>query len=167
MSTNSIIAIQEKDDSVTGIYCHWDGYPEGVGAMLYYCYQNPDKIRDLVSLGSISSLHEDVFPTEPGHSFDHPQRGVTVAYHRDRGEEFSQIKAENLEEFDCQRWRYIGVTYVYLYAVDEGVWYVNGKPLADYFVGDTETKEICSESDVARAIQEYCASLHSESKKLN
>ena len=34
MGTRSTIAIKNQDGSVTGIYCHWDGYVDHVGVML-------------------------------------------------------------------------------------------------------------------------------------
>jgi len=41
MATRSNIGIVNEDGSVTGIYCHWDGYPENnkvttkVGKLVY------------------------------------------------------------------------------------------------------------------------------------
>ena len=34
MATNSRISFERPDGTVRSIYCHWDGYPEGVGAAL-------------------------------------------------------------------------------------------------------------------------------------
>ena len=73
MSTRSFIGIENLDGSVTGVYCHYDGYLEGVGATLKAHYTTVRQVLDLVSLGSLSSLSEDV--------------DVTQAFHRDRGEE--------------------------------------------------------------------------------
>ena len=87
MATRSLIGIVEDDGSVRAIYCHWDGYPAGNGALLRDHYKDPDKIRKLISLGSISSLCEEVAPPQGvKHSYDHPLPNVTVAYMRDRGE---------------------------------------------------------------------------------
>lgn len=162
MSTNSIIAILENTGEVTGIYCHWDGYPEGVGATLYHHYQDLDKIRDLVSLGSISSLHENVFPTDPSHSFDNPQAGVTVAYHRDRGEDFEQIKT-NISNFGNECSKYFSVVYIYLYVVDKAKWYVNGEPLENYMLEENFPKDL-KESDLAKA---FLAAFESPKSKMN
>lgn len=88
MGTRSFIGKLNGDGSVTGVYCHWDGYPEGVGATLEAHYTNPGKVDRLISLGSISSLGAEVAPREgQDHTFDSPAEGVTVAYHRDRGED--------------------------------------------------------------------------------
>ena len=133
MSTNSLISIKEPSGKTTGIYCHWDGYIDGVGTVLYHCYQNVNKIRELIALGDISYLEEKVAPTKPGHSFDHPEANVTVAYHRDRGEEFNQITADTYEEFLVKSSSYALVPYRYLYVVEESRWMVNGEPLSKYF----------------------------------
>jgi hypothetical protein len=86
MATRSRIAIEREDGSVRSIYCHHDGYPEHNGAVLHNHYQDRNKVERLIALGDISSLSEKVEPTGP-HSFNSPERGVVVAYHRDRGED--------------------------------------------------------------------------------
>jgi len=85
MATRSTIGIKNQDDSITLIYCHWDGYLEGVGKTLVKNYTNEQKIHQLISLGSVSSLGEEIIPSS-SHSFDSPQKGITVFYGRDRGE---------------------------------------------------------------------------------
>lgn len=74
MATRSFIGIQNPDGTVDGVYCHHDGYLEGVGATLKAHYTTADQVRELVALGSLSSLGEDL--------------DVTQAFHRDRGENF-------------------------------------------------------------------------------
>lgn len=88
MATRSRIAIEKKGGSVESIYCHWDGYPSNNGRLLLENYGDRAKVERLIALGDISSLAEKVEPDDRlKHSFNSPQRGVTVAYHRDRGEE--------------------------------------------------------------------------------
>ncbi len=85
-STNGIIAYEWEDGSVEGVYCHWDCYPEAAGQILLDHY-DLEKTRKLMDLGGISSLGEEIEPPEGAeHSYDDPFPGVTVAYHRDRGE---------------------------------------------------------------------------------
>ena len=87
MSTRSLIGKYEGG-RIKAIYCHFDGYPSGVGEMLKENYTSEDKINKLLSLGDISFLEKEVEPKEgQEHSFDHKAEGVTVAYHRDRGED--------------------------------------------------------------------------------
>lgn len=71
MATRSCIALNKRD-VITAVYCHWDGYPDYVGRVLHSCYDDEDKIAELLEHGDISSLGEDL--------------ESCVFYHRDRGE---------------------------------------------------------------------------------
>lgn len=85
MATRSTIALENADGTILQIYCHWDGYPTGVGATLEKHYNTPDKIKALLALGSVSILDASIECPE-GHSFDNRIDGHTVFYGRDRGE---------------------------------------------------------------------------------
>ena len=91
MSTRAKIMIVDSNNIVTGIYCHFDGYLDGVGATLLKHYSDLDKVKDLIALGSISYLEKSI-ECPLGHSFNTPIKGYTVAYHRDRGEDFCQSR---------------------------------------------------------------------------
>jgi len=91
MSTRSRIIAKTTDGTIKSIYCHFDGYPEGVGAMLKEHYTDQGKIDTLMLLGDISFLRENLEKPE-GHSFETPVEGYTVAYGRDRGEKNTQAK---------------------------------------------------------------------------
>lgn len=84
MSTRSMIGMQNEDGSVTAIYCHFDGYPEGVGAMLVKYYSDPAKIRELLALGNLSSLGPKIGEK---HEFGTRREEWCTAYGRDRGED--------------------------------------------------------------------------------
>lgn len=101
MSTRSTIWVKNEDGTFTGIYCHNDGYLEHNGWILFKYYLNPERVKELISLGSLSSLHKYLSTNMP-HTFDNPQKDVTVAYHRDRGEDFCQYK--NVEKRDLPRY---------------------------------------------------------------
>ena len=88
MSTNSRIGIQNQDGTISSIYCHWDGCPEHNGDILFTHYKDRNKVQTLIDLGSISSLNSEVLAKEGIHTYDNPQDNVTVAYHRDRGEDY-------------------------------------------------------------------------------
>jgi hypothetical protein len=85
MSTRSNIIAHLGQDTWARIYCHFDGYPTGVGATLQAHYTDPGKIAALMALGDLSSLHERC-DGALGHKFGDPVKGQTVAYGRDRGE---------------------------------------------------------------------------------
>lgn len=84
MGTRSNIGIIHKDKSVTMIYCHWDGYLDHHGKLLLNHYTDISKIQQLMDLGSISSLAEEIGER---HDFDKPVPGWCNSYGRDRGEE--------------------------------------------------------------------------------
>ena len=86
MATRSTIAFENADGTILQIYCHFDGYLDGVGATLKNHYTDPDKIKALMALGSVSILAPSIECPE-GHSYDNSVNGHTVFYGRDRGEE--------------------------------------------------------------------------------
>lgn len=111
MATRSRIAIENEDGSVTSVYCHFDGYFSGVGRTLNDHYQDRTKVQSLIDLGDLSYVSERVAPG-PGqtHSFGAGAEGVTMAYHRDHGEEFSQRKHPGKEAFfkgDIEQYGYL------------------------------------------------------------
>ncbi len=57
MSTHSFIC-EETDGKICAIYCHFDGYPDGVGTTLKEHYQCRNKLERLLSNGDISGLEE-------------------------------------------------------------------------------------------------------------
>ena len=117
MATRSNIGIVNEDKSITGVYCHYDGYPEHNGKMLLNHYNNDDIVNGLMNLGDLSILSENVNPTGP-HSFNNPQKGVCVAYGRDRGDTGSDSRTfEDLGEYENFG---SGVDYQYLF--EDGKW---------------------------------------------
>jgi|688.fasta_scaffold582785_4 hypothetical protein len=99
MATPSRIGIENENGSITSIYCHWDGYTEGVGATLKEHYLSTQKVRMLLNLGDISILGEQV-ATMDEHTFDNPKEGITLAYHRDRGEVKREARTDvSIEQF--------------------------------------------------------------------
>ena len=85
MATRSRIATK-REDGYESIYCHWDGYPEGVGATLKEHYTDQVKIDELIALADLSSLGETT--TE-----EH-----TTSYNRWRNEGTTSKKHKTLEE---------------------------------------------------------------------
>lgn len=123
MATNSSIGIYDrKTNTSTFIYCHNDGYLEHVGLMLLLYYNSPEKAQALIDLGDLSALYPNMAPLigeESKHNFDHPIPNVTVAYHRDRAEDFHQTKfqTDNARTISAQLY----MPYLYLYKNNE--WY--------------------------------------------
>lgn len=99
MATRSRIGILNEDGTVSSIYSHWDGYPSHHGRILSTSYTDPEKVRKLINLGSISILDDEVETSDP-HTFEKPKEGVTVAYHRDRGEDYDPPRINrSLEDY--------------------------------------------------------------------
>ncbi len=97
MATSSTIWIK-TEKGFRGIYCHFDGYNSGVGEMLRTHYTDKSKIENLINLGSLSYLEPKFeIPAGISHSFNHPAKDITVAYHRDRGEDLLIYKAKDLK----------------------------------------------------------------------
>lgn len=72
MSTNATIAIHDPAGTYRHIYCHHDGYLEGVGLTLIENYTTREEVNQLLDLGDCSSLEDT--PDD------------SVFYGRDRGE---------------------------------------------------------------------------------
>lgn len=112
MATRSRIGIERENGHIESIYCHWDGYPSHNGKILAEHYTDPEKIKALIALGDISSLNENVSPADGvEHSFDKPAENVTVAYHRDRGEDLTKARVsysmKGFEQSDYEEYGYV------------------------------------------------------------
>ena len=123
MSTNSRIVVRTEEGYKT-IYCHWDGYPEYMYPTLTNNYGTEEKALALVALGDASSVGEKLEPTKEGHSFDSPEEGVCVFYHRDRGEDWEFCKPRIYQTKE----RIFEIEY-YVYIFEDGKWtcYENGR----------------------------------------
>lgn len=112
MATRSNIAYQAVDGTIHSIYCHWDGYPEHNGKILNDHYTNIEKIKQLIELGSLSSLGPEIGES---HDFDARYNGGEVkedwvmAYHRDRGEELRISVYDNVVDWidDMEEYAYL------------------------------------------------------------
>jgi hypothetical protein len=98
MGTHSRIAIRNEDGTFDSIYCHWDGYPNHVGVILRDHYTSPDKVRELIALGDLSSLGKEIGER---HAFGAHDGGACTFYGRDRGEE--GVAAVNSPDMDALR----------------------------------------------------------------
>lgn len=100
MSTRTAIFKEQPDGTFQGIYCHHDGYIEGVGATLINFYREPTKIQRVIDAGkSLSSIgvSEEVrrFYDERDHLYN--ELGE-LSYCLYVGEETEKFKANDLEQ---------------------------------------------------------------------
>ncbi len=122
MATRSFICKSLPNNTVVGVYCHYDGYPSGVGATLSTHYTTTPRVDALLSLGSISQLHPRLVPDlGDTHTFDNPANNVTVAYHRDRGEAMSSTIFPSLDVMVADVANQLGVEFVYIWDGNEWV----------------------------------------------
>lgn len=133
MSTRSTIALLQEDGTFLAIYCHFDGYPAGVGQTLHDHYQDEAKIKELMALGDISILAEEIgekhpfdwyhdIPSEQQDS--HPWNKWCLAYGRDRGEEdFKARRFVNISELNMHL---AGSDCEYFYLYSKGIWQYRG-----------------------------------------
>lgn len=115
MATRSMIGIKYNDDNCEAIYCHWDGNFHNVGYHLHHYYKNIEKIKNLIALGDICSLHQEIDSDDP--------KLRTFAFCRDKHEDYRPPTKFKLEEFhdllnscDCE--------FGYLWDVQKGDWYM-------------------------------------------
>jgi len=95
MATRSTIALEFADGTIGQVYCHWDGYLAHNGKMLQEYYSNPFILRDLIDLGSLSSLRPQIGTKHPFSMFEanmtqdeyaNLYRDMCTFYGRDCGE---------------------------------------------------------------------------------
>lgn len=122
MSTRSFICKPLPNNTIVGVYCHYDGYPSGVGATLSTHYATDERVTALLNLGSISQLHPRLVPDlGDTHTFDNPAKNVTIAYHRDRGEAMSTTTFPSLGVMVTDVAGQLGVDFVYIWNSNEWV----------------------------------------------
>lgn len=103
MATRCRIAIKNEDGTYNSIYCHNDGYPEGVGRTLRNYYTDEQKVRDLLALGDISSLGKtlDYKKTFGDDGFDISSLAKdegTTDYNRWRNEGTHSLHSDNIDD---------------------------------------------------------------------
>lgn len=157
MSTRSVIQVGDK-----AIYCHSDGYPDGVGAHLQRHYTDKDKAEKLVSHGAMSSIGAVI-----GDKVDFNDRAVTDGnlpdgswgqcrfYHRDRGEDLSIIDPATLTD-NPDSWP--GTEYLYVYEDKLEAWLcyeITSKPRPgheDADPGEMDWDEYCRARQTERVL---------------
>lgn len=91
--TSATIGIKDTDGKVRAIRLNADGYPAHAGVILVLHYSAAELVEALLKLGELSQLDKLIAPPEGvPHSWAKPADGVTVAYHRDRGEKLTPPK---------------------------------------------------------------------------
>jgi hypothetical protein len=143
MSTRSRIAIALPNGRYKSVYCHWDGYPKGVGRKLVEHYNSEELAKALIDLGGISSLRSTLAPpVGTTHTIDNPLPDVTIAYRRDRGDkDMDAVVSVNFNALTALALNSWGE---FIYVFDHGRWtftavaWIKGSPLPS----ESDLKEI-------------------------
>lgn len=104
MATRSRIAFEENNE-IKSIYCHWDGYLSNNGKILFENYQTLDKVKELISLGELSSLKETIEETKEN------------SYHIKQNETINIVT-----KYSLQGYKAIFEEFNYLFK--DNVWYI-------------------------------------------
>lgn len=107
MSTNSTIAMENSDGTVTIIYCHWDGHLDTNGKTLLENYDSKEQVSELLELGDLSVLERTPLACE--------------AYHRDRNEPWEDVQPKTYASW-AEAMKYESQEYNYLFR--DGEWRV-------------------------------------------
>jgi hypothetical protein len=113
MATRSTIAVQNEDGTVERIYCHWDGYLDGVGDTLATSFDSLELAKAVVALGDCSVVSGACNISE------------IESYHG-KGEPFDDVapkKFANLKEYKQSIADGEGQEYNYIFT--KGEWYLN------------------------------------------
>ena len=137
MATRSTIALEYADGTVDQVYCHWDGYLSHNGEILLKHYQDPFKVQQMMELGDLSSLSEEI--GEQQDFDDRSHEDWCKFYGRDRGEK--GVEAKRFQDFKDYADNHQYEEYEYCLRTD-GYWYVSqyGRPwelLADALAKET------------------------------
>lgn len=115
MATRSTIGIKSQDGTVKAIYCHWDGYPAGVGLGLIDNYNSKEQAEALIALGGFSSLMETLEETKAG----------AYGNDSDKARTFTGVQ-DWLDNFNS------GEEYAYLYEEGKGWVYFSDEAFDEY-----------------------------------
>ena len=109
MATRCVIGRKLEDGTIEAIYCHFDGLPRRTGKILVENYSTEEAVESLLELGDISVLRGDL--------------SETIAYHRDRNEEWEDVAPKTFEGFwEFYNWG-CNVYAEFLYLFDEKGWH--------------------------------------------
>jgi hypothetical protein len=105
MATRSVIAVKNENESFDAIYCHFDGYPEGVGQTLKDNYNSEELARSLIAKGSLSTLEKDL---------------ESSSFYTSRGEKLQKYNEESFKDLKKLCGDLWGE---YLYVFQDGKWH--------------------------------------------
>lgn len=130
MATRSFISIKHSDDTFSGVYCHWDGYPEFTGKVLKEDYRDRQKVIELIDGGNMSSIKTrntwtsgptlrdekgEYIVDDQGMIMSKNDRNPQPLYHSERGDSDVDPKHFNSEKEMFDYAKDSGCEYLYTY----------------------------------------------------
>jgi len=130
MGTRSRIGVMHGNNCKS-VYCHWDGYLENNGRILFEHYDST-KANFLVALGDLSSLQANIGEK---HDFDDRRAGDTQCtfYGRDRGETGTDFVTHSDFGSFLEHCDNCGAEYYYI--MKDGEWFVGTTYGSDAVLG--------------------------------
>ena len=125
MSTRCLIGRRIKDDKVEYIYCHHDGYLDGVGEILKTHYTKDSVIDKLMALGDLSALGEIAESNPNQFNFSKIDYNLCAAY-RDNGEKDVDSTITTKKEYIDKLSTNIWIEYLYLWDGEKWCYYCEG-----------------------------------------
>lgn len=125
MSTRSMIAFDNCDE-IVAIYCHHDGYLQHNGKILLNHYTDIEKVEELMDLGDLSILGEEIGVEQDFDDRDTNSK-MCLAYGRDRGEENTEARTfatldQAVEDFEGCAYYYLFDGHGWLWKGYKGAW---------------------------------------------
>lgn len=126
MATRSMIGLLIPDHGIVGMYCHYDGYFDGVGKTLLDHYNTYDQVHELIALssGAISSLGNEIGPLENMDANDRMDKNYCVFYKKNLEDYNTVTFYDELFYTDTQFYnsaKNLGCEYAYLFKDNEWV----------------------------------------------
>lgn len=124
MGTRARIGIVKPDGHIISIYTHWDGSPDHHAPILLGHWATPEKLSELLALGDLSTLAEQIGEKHDFESRD--RRDWCKSYKRDRNEAgceaqiHSGTTAFEQVAYDCDA--------KYVYLLRDGRWIFSETP---------------------------------------
>lgn len=97
------------------IYSRWNGYPEYTGKTLEKYYNTPEKVKELIGLGNLSTIGKEIGKKHDFDRADKEHPNWTLAYGRDRGESDNNPKIVKTMKGIYNYASDTGAEYVYLF----------------------------------------------------
>ena len=111
MATRCLIAIPLENGVFVSAYCHWDGYPDGVGATLKEHYTEYNKIMYFILQGAMSSIDKN---GNAERYFDMHDNDADIEHSRRTKSNLPQVH-NNL--FELKSWAFqVNAEFVYIWA---------------------------------------------------